>query len=102
MYFDEDFFDSELVVEWPSKNKSGGKRRKNDIHKALRKQNISKKVYHLDWYNNLHEYSKNKVHCSCQLCRFRSVFNPNAKTYSDMKKELSMEAKLNEYYKEVI
>ena len=21
-----------------------------------------------DWYNNLHQYSKNKIHCSCGLC----------------------------------
>jgi len=25
-------------------------------------------VYKLGWYNNLHQYSKNKVHCSCHLC----------------------------------
>ena len=80
----------------------GGYNRRVSRKKALRKQKIAKKLYGGERFDNLHQYSKNKVHCSCQLCRFRSVFNPNAKTYSDMKKELSMEAKLNEYYKEVI
>ena len=81
-----------------------GLKRRNDWKKAKRKENIVKHIYLTsdDFIRPRHWYSKNKVHCSCQLCRFRSVFNPNAKTYSDMKKELSMEAKLNEYYKEVI
>jgi hypothetical protein len=24
--------------------------------------------YHVDYYDNLHQYSKNKVHCSCPSC----------------------------------
>ena len=92
-------FEEILDEEMPVKNKSRALSRKRDIYKALRKRSICKEVYHWDWYDNLHEYSKNKVHCSCQMCRFKSVFEPNAKTYSDMKKELSLENKLKEYYK---
>ena len=36
--------------------------------KALRKRNISNRVYGFDVYENLHQYSKNKIHCSCPYC----------------------------------
>ena len=37
--------------------------------KALRKRRITKEVYHeTSYYDNLHQYSKNKIHCSCSLC----------------------------------
>ncbi len=47
-------------------------RRKNDFHKALRKQkldeNLSGNISNYRLYDNLHQYSKNKIHCSCGLC----------------------------------
>lgn len=48
-----------------------GERRKKDFAKAIRKQKLdnsfsSSEGYRL--YNNLHQYSKNKIHCSCGLC----------------------------------
>lgn len=40
--------------------------------KALRKRQIVRNVYcwseNPDYYNNLHQYSKNKIHCSCPWC----------------------------------
>ena len=36
--------------------------------KALRKRRICQEVYHFEWYGNLHQYSKNKIHCSCPMC----------------------------------
>ena len=41
--------------------------------KALRKRRIdrlrqSSWMTHVDYYDNLHQYSKNKVHCSCPSC----------------------------------
>ena len=36
--------------------------------KALRKKRISEEVYHFSYYDNIHQYSKNKVHCSCSIC----------------------------------
>ena len=43
------------------------------IRKALRKKRISDQVYYsslgITYYNNLHQYSKNKIHCSCGRCR---------------------------------
>ena len=48
-----------------------GWRRKKDFSKAKRKKCIDKELS--SWnnilcYNNLHEYSKNKIHCSCAMC----------------------------------
>ena len=62
-----------------------GWRRKKDFSKAKRKRNIDITVSWLPsfWvgfsdgeyifpkrgmYDNLHEYSKNKIHCSCGMC----------------------------------
>ena len=34
-----------------------------------RKKWISNTLYHFDWYKNDNQYSKNKVFCSCNMCR---------------------------------
>lgn len=51
-------------------------RRHNDIRKAIRKRNIAKEVYpsesNWEYYDNLHQYSKNKIHCSCYLCSYKT------------------------------
>lgn len=51
--------------------RSRAERRKNDYKKAIRKRKIVKEVYahRGEWYEYLHQYSKNKVHCSCPMCR---------------------------------
>ena len=36
--------------------------------KALRKRRIAHEVCDWDFYDNLHQYSKNKIHCSCPSC----------------------------------
>lgn len=43
-------------------------RRKNDYNKAIRKKNIAEHHYGWAYYDNVHQYSKNKIHCSCPLC----------------------------------
>ena len=44
-------------------------KRHNDWKKAIRKKRISDHYYgNHPWYDNLHQYSKNKIHCSCPLC----------------------------------
>ena len=42
------------------------------IRKALRKRRISREIYGCSWankeweyYDNLHQFSKNKIHCCC-------------------------------------
>ena len=52
--------------------------RKTSIKKALRKKRITEEVYSMckefPWYDNLNQYSKNKVHCSCPMCRGENVY----------------------------
>ena len=37
--------------------------------KAIRKKKLSDSWLHgSSWYDNLHQYSKNKIHCSCNIC----------------------------------
>lgn len=49
-------------------------KRHNDWKKAIRKRRIVEDVYNIErWYDNLHEYSKNKVHCSCPMCACKST-----------------------------
>ena len=44
--------------------------------KAKRKQRIAKEVYYdgdvRPYYDNLHQYSKNKIHCSCPWCQMKT------------------------------
>ena len=51
-------------------------KRHNDWKKAIRKRNITR-TWHLkkDYYDNLHQYSKNKIHCSCPFCRAKTRKN---------------------------
>ena len=46
-------------------------RRHEDWAKAIRKKSIINN-YGFDYYDNLHQYSKNKIHCSCGLCRSKT------------------------------
>jgi len=70
-------------------------KRHNDFKKAIRKRRIDREtdnsIYHHDWYDNLHQYSKNKIHCSCPLCCFAG------KTMQDKRREEEMEYELDEY-----
>ena len=45
--------------------------RTNDWKHAIRKRKIARAVYHSDkdYYDNLHQFSKNKIHCSCPGCQ---------------------------------
>lgn len=56
----------------------GGKNRYLSRIKAIRKLKIDRAVNNymsedrLGWYTNLHQYSKNKIHCSCPLCSVKT------------------------------
>lgn len=74
-------------------------RRKNDYIKAIRKKNIVEHNYGWSsYYDNLHQYSKNKIHCSCHLCSAKTSKYGNTPNYkhSDELKICSMNAKLAE------
>ena len=52
---------------------TGGENRRRSIIKALRKRRIAEDIYRFHnrdhaYYDNLHQYSKNKIHCSCPMC----------------------------------
>lgn len=81
-------------------------RRRKDHFKAVRKMNIDKQVNvgknGALMYNNLHQYSKNKIHCSCPLCAFNGKHNGHLVfkkiyTESDRRKMDSMDLKMKEY-----
>lgn len=72
-------------------------RRKNDFNKAVRKKDIAEHNYGFAYYDNLHQYSKNKVHCSCPLCAGKTDNNSkHGVTHSDRLKIDSMNSKLAE------
>ena len=63
-------------------------RRKNDYRKAVRKKRIAEECMGVTFYNNTHQYSKNKIHCSCPLCSAKtgkSGNTPNRKHSEDMR-----------------
>ena len=57
--------------------RSRAEKRHNDWKKAIRKRRIDRE-HHIeglskrDLYDNLHQYSKNKIHCSCGICRAKT------------------------------
>lgn len=54
------------------KNHTKEQIRENEWKHAIRKRHICKDVFGFEYYDNLHQYSKNKIHCSCWMCRRKS------------------------------
>ena len=54
----------------------GAYNRDVSIRKAERKRRIARIIYHYnpnwEYYDNLHQYSKNKIHCSCPCCNTKT------------------------------
>lgn len=79
--------------------------------KALRKRRIAENIYYDSkshpYYNNLHQYSKNKIHCSCPMCspKTRNKGRRDRKNYqralnykfSELKRQISMDDEELEY-----
>lgn len=56
-------------------SRTRAERRHLNLTKALRKRDIVRHCYYwasedkpVEYYDNLHQYSKNKIHCSCPIC----------------------------------
>lgn len=86
----------------------GRENRRLSILKALRKRKIDIAVSypfyyrraidegHIGFYDNLHQYSKNKIHCSCPMCsaktrnkgssKHKGMSRPINYKHSDIKK----------------
>ena len=61
-------------------------KRHNDWRKAIRKRRITRHWgWSTDYYDNLHQYSKNKIHCSCALCRSKTNNKKQLATWRAMK-----------------
>ncbi len=93
-------------------------RRHNDFKKAIRKRNITRSVYwdgwndgknNYDYYDNLHQYSKNKIHCSCPWCSPRTRnkgLHRNTKNYApsinysimDKRRQMAMDEDEKEFF----
>ena len=91
----------------------GRENRRLSILKALRKRRIDhavsypfyyrgcEKTYNIGFYDNLHQYSKNKIHCSCAMCSAKTRNKGTSKhkgmspsinyKHSDAKKVLRMD-----------
>ena len=94
-------------------NKSRSRAYNRDVskRKALRKKRLAEEVYYnrKEWpyYNNLHQYSKNKIHCSCPMCspKTRNKGRRDRKNYmrslnykaSELKRQISMDDEELEY-----
>lgn len=88
----------------------GARNRDVSTRKALRKQRLARALYCRAWgngidyeyYDNLHQYSKNKIHCSCPRCqrKTRNKGRRDRKNYarsinykaSDLRKVITMDA----------
>lgn len=69
--------------------------RRMNWRKALRKRRIVRQ-YGFDYYDNLHQYSKNKIHCSCPNCRkTRNGNSTSDKKVSERRSLENMREQLN-------
>ena len=73
--------------------------------KALNRRQLARNIYPYDehdYYDNLHQYSTNKIHCSCPVCsaKTRNKGRRDRKNYSrslnykatDLRKLMTMDA----------
>ena len=85
------------------RSRTRAERRHNSAKKAIRKQKITKEVYSKDenwnYYNNLHQYSKNKIHCSCYICSCKT--RDKKKKYSPTNRERRKLDEMNYEIKEM-
>lgn len=88
-------------------DRTRSERRHNDWRKAIRKRKIADRYAVFSdasaWYDNLHQYSKNKIHCSCPLCRCKTTrpgtVGPAMNWPGRDKKQFAhIEQELSEYY----
>ena len=66
--------------------------------KAKRKQKMDKERAAGRWppyYSNLHQYSKNKIHCSCPMCRAKT--RSEGLAIQDLRRRDSMDESENEF-----
>lgn len=93
-----------IVSETEEVTKDGnrGNRRYKDRKAALRKRRIAEENYGFAWYDNLHQYSKNKIHCSCAMCAFNNKHSGwKSYTHADLKAIAKEEFEMRSFRKAV-
>ena len=87
-------------------------RRTRDYRRKMRAKHIRRKkniVKHWKWWadNNYsyypHDgmYSKNKIHCSCPLCKVKALYGKHIFTAQEVKSILKLKEELNSTYSEI-
>lgn len=89
--------ETDSLFSTPKDGKKGD-RRKIDYKKAKRKTkiNLAQSYDGLPLYDNLHQYSKNKIHCSCRLCRGKDYFGRHITTEQETRSHDEMLVELKE------
>ena len=95
--------ETESLFSTPKESRKG-ERRKIDYKKAKRKARIdlAPSCDSLPLYDNLHQYSKNKIHCSCSLCRGKDYFGRHITTEQEVKSRDEMLAELKELHDDLL
>ena len=95
--------ETESLFSTPKESRKGD-RRKIDYKKAKRKARIdlARSCDGLPLYDNLHQYSKNKIHCSCQLCRGKDCFGRHVTTEQEVKSRDEMLVELKELHDDLL
>ena len=87
-----------------------GEKRKIDFTHALRKKKKAETKFSSPYYDNLHQYSKNKIHCSCPMCSAKTRnkgkrrnlhgnYSPNLNyRISELRRQRSMDADERDYF----
>ena len=89
----------------------GAYNREVSKRKAKNKRRKSKQIHQgYEWFNNLHQYSKNKTFCSCPYCSMKTRNKGHRRykggnycraikyDYKDIKKQMSMDYDLMDTY----
>lgn len=83
------------------KNRPRVQKRKNDFQKAIRKRKLDRSIHPEKGfeytYNNLHQYSHNKITCPCPLCKPKNFGIDTKDKFSVRKKKKAGEDALREY-----
>lgn len=97
IYSDLTDAEAELLFSTPKESKKGD-RRKIDYKKAKRKAKIdlARSCDGLPRYDNLHQYSKNKIHCSCRHCHGKDYFGRHVITEQEVRSHDEMLVELRE------
>ena len=68
--YDEEEINLDTFENYLTKPMTRAKRRRTDRSKALSKARKASYIYRSfpAYYGNLHQYSKNKIYCSCPMC----------------------------------